>query len=53
MWSAANNAPFVALEPWNGLTTCNDEDDVFEHKHDIVTLQPGESHSYSFTVTIL
>ena len=53
VWSAANNAPFVALEPWNGLTTCNDEDDVFEHKHDIVTLQPGESHSYSFTVTIL
>ncbi len=26
VWSAANDAPFVALEPWSGHTTAHDED---------------------------
>ena len=28
VWSAANDAPFVALEPWTGHTTMDTEDDA-------------------------
>ena len=38
VWSAANDAPFVALEPWTGHTTMDTEDDVFEHKVNTITL---------------
>ncbi|MFR3878548.1 MAG: aldose 1-epimerase family protein, partial [Collinsella sp.] len=41
VWSAANDAPFVALEPWTGHTTMDTEDDVFEHKVNTITLAPG------------
>ena len=53
VWSSANDGPFVALEPWVGLSTCNDEDDVFEHKRNIQVAAPGETRSYAFTVTVL
>lgn len=53
VWSSANDGPFVALEPWVGLSTCNDEDDVFEHKRNIQVAAPGETKSYTFTVTLL
>lgn len=32
LWSSTNNGPFIALEPWTGLSTCSDEGDVFEKK---------------------
>lgn len=53
VWSSANDGPFVALEPWTGLSTCNDEDDVFEHKRNVQVLAPGQTKAYSFTVTLL
>lgn len=53
LWSTKNGAPFVAIEPWAGLSTCSDESDVFEEKRNVVTLQPGESRHCSFSVTIL
>ena len=53
VWSSANDGPFVALEPWVGLSTCNDEDDVFEHKRNIQVAEPGETKPYAFTVTVL
>ena len=53
IWSTRTGAPFVALEPWNGLSTCSDEDDIFEHKRGITILAPGESKSHSYTITIL
>ena len=34
VWSAANDAPFVALEPWSGHTTAHDEDDEEEDDDD-------------------
>ncbi len=48
VWSAANNAPFVALEPWRGTATGTDEDDVFEHKRGMDFLEPGETAEYAF-----
>ena len=51
--SAANDGPFVALEPWTGCATCEDEDDVMEHKRNMTKLQPGEKFSVAFSVTLL
>lgn len=48
VWSAANDAPFVALEPWRGTATRTDEDDVFEHKQGMDFLEPGETAVYAF-----
>jgi len=53
VWSTANDGPFVALEPWSGLSTCSDEDDTFEKKRGVTQLPAGQSHSVSFTITIL
>lgn len=53
LWSSANDGPFVAIEPWIGLSTCSDEDNVFEHKRAVRTLAPGKSAHHSFTITIL
>lgn len=53
LWSSANDGPFVALEPWMGLSTCSDEDDVFEHKRAVQVLAPHQSATYGFTITVL
>lgn len=53
LWSSANDGPFIAIEPWTGLSTCDDEDDVFEHKRNVQMLPPGENHTYSLALTIL
>ena len=52
VWSAANDAPFVALEPWSGHTTANDEDDVFERKAGMTLLAPGETNERTFNITL-
>ena len=52
VWSAANDAPFVALEPWSGHTTAHDEDDVFEHKRGVTLLTPGETDERTFHLTL-
>ena len=52
VWSAANDAPFVALEPWSGHTTAHDEDDVFEHKAGMTLLAPGETSERTFHLTL-
>ncbi len=51
VWSAANDAPFIALEPWTGHSTIDTEDDVFENKENITILAPGKIDERSFTVS--
>ena len=53
LWSSKNGGPFIAIEPWAGLSTCSDEDDVFEHKRNCMTLEPGMTRSFSFEIEIL
>lgn len=53
IWSAANDAPFLCLEPWTGMATCEHESDVFEEKIGMQTLAPGSSSTKSFTITLL
>lgn len=53
LWSSANDGPFIAIEPWHGLSTCTDENDIFETKRGVVTAAPGEKKSFHFSITIL
>ena len=48
----AGDAPFVALEPWTGHTTADNEDDVFEHKAGMTLLEPGQIFERTFTITL-
>ena len=53
IWSAEGGAPFVALEPWTGCSTAPDEGDDLLQKRNMMHLNPGDSRSIGFTVTIL
>ena len=52
LWSTANKGPFVAIEPWVGLSTCSDEGDVFEEKRNVQILEPGQEKDYTFSIHI-
>lgn len=52
VWSKPN-ANFVAIEPWSGLSTCSDEDDIFEHKRGCLVCQPGEEIERGFSIELL
>lgn len=52
IWSAAHDAPFVAIEPWTGVATAADESDVFEEKRGMELLEPGATSIKSFEVTL-
>ena len=52
IWSKPEG-DFVAIEPWCGLSTCSDEDDVFEDKRGCLTAKPGETVKRAFSIEIL
>ncbi len=53
IWSAVGNAPFVALEPWTGISSCSDEDGTFENKRGMTILDPDETVSFKFKITMI
>jgi len=50
IWSAANDGPYVALEPWTGCATAFSENDEFVEKRGMRTLPTGETETFAFTV---
>lgn len=50
---AGGKAPFVCLEPWNGAAIYDDEDNIFAHKRDILTLDPGKEAVYHLEISLL
>ncbi|OUO32735.1 aldose 1-epimerase family protein [Olsenella sp. An293] len=50
VWTASEDAPFLAIEPWIGCATAYDESDVFEEKRGTVKLEPGASFERTFTM---
>ncbi len=52
LWSAKNDGPFIAIEPWSGLPTCSDENDSFEQKRNMIFAEPNEVKELTFTITI-
>lgn len=53
IWSSSNEGPFIAIGPWTGLSTCTDEDDIFEHKQNVKYVDPNGLEEISFDITIL
>ena len=53
LWTTANHGPFLAMEPWAGLSTCTDEGDQFEEKRNTMKLKPGEKKQLSYQIVIL
>lgn len=53
IWSAANDGPYVCLEPWTGCATLTTEGDEFEEKKGMARLALGEKAEHSFSVRIL
>jgi len=50
VWSAAGDAPFVAVEPWCGCSSGLDERGPFEEKRGMTLLEPGGTFCRSFTI---
>lgn len=53
IWSQVGEAPFVAIEPWTGCATCEDEDDEFTHKRSLTFLKPDDVSAVSFTTRMI
>jgi len=53
IWSNVNKSPFVALEPWTGISNCSDESDKIEEKRGITVLEPNETVSFKFKITMI
>lgn len=50
VWSAAGDAPFVAVEPWRGCSSGVDERGRFEEKRGMTLLEPGATFSRALTI---
>lgn len=53
VWSTLNKGPFIALEPWSGLSTSLEEGDRLEEKKDVRILKPGDFDQVGFDIEIL
>lgn len=53
VWSSSNGGNFVALEPWTGISTCSDEDSVFENKRGMTVLEPDCEASFAFKINLI
>lgn len=53
VWSTLNKGPFIALEPWSGLSTSLEEGDHLEDKKDVRILKPGQKDQIGFDIEIL
>ena len=53
IWSAANDGPYVCLEPWTGCGTIATESDQFEQKKGMESLPAGQQKTYAFSVRFL
>ena len=53
VWSTLNKGPFIALEPWSGLSTSLEERDRLEDKKGVKVLKPGEFDHLGFDIEIL
>ncbi len=52
IWSTTNQSPFIALEPWSGLSTSLEESDIFNAKRNISYVAPKEVDTKYFDIII-
>ena len=53
VWSTLNKGPFIALEPWSGLSTSIKEGDRLEDKKDVKIIKPSDFDQIGFDIEIL
>ena len=53
VWSTLNKGPFIALEPWSGLSTSIEEGDRLEDKKDVKIIKPSDFDQVGFDIEIL
>ena len=53
LWSSKNGGNFLAIEPWSGTCTAEDEDDIFDHKPGVQYVKPGQKGEIRFSYEIL
>lgn len=53
VWSTLNKSPFLALEPWSGLSTSLEEGNHLEDKKNVRILNPGQIDQIGFDIEIL
>lgn len=51
IWTPNNNvfANFICIEPWHGCADPSDHDGIFEHKKDMIFLQPNDSKLFTYS----
>lgn len=50
IWKPLNNAPFLCIEPWNGMADQEKTDNDFKDKYGIVNLESNNSFECFYTV---
>lgn len=53
VWSTLNKGPFIALEPWSGLSTSIEEGERLEDKKDVKIIKPSDFDQIGFDIEIL
>ena len=53
IWSTLNKGPFIAFEPWSGLSTSLEEGNHLEDKKNVRLLEPGQVDQIGFEIEIL
>lgn len=54
IWTpTGGKAPFLCLEPWNGSGIFHQDDDIFAHKHGILTLESGKEKTYHLEISLI
>lgn len=51
LW-AFPNAPYICIEPWNGIASSLDSDHSILNKEGMHLLAPGESASYTYSISV-
>lgn len=52
LWSTANKGPFIAIEPWGGLSTSKEESGFFNYKENVTFIEPEMSDYKTYSIEI-
>jgi len=52
LWSTANKGPFIAIEPWGGLSTSKEESVFFNYKENVTFIEPEMSDYKTYSIEI-
>ena len=52
LWSTPNKGPFIAIEPWGGLSTSVNESGFFDFKQNVTLIAPGKSDHKCYVIEV-